>query len=99
MRRQQICLEHLSGPKDALIVRFSKQRVVIGRAENCDLVLDYDPTVSRQHACISSDGEQLFIEDLGSTHGTFVDGQRITQRTQLTQGAIIRVGNSYLRVP
>ncbi|MCX7967320.1 MAG: FHA domain-containing protein [Armatimonadetes bacterium] len=99
MRRVQIRIEHLSGPEDGKIVGFSKDRVIIGRAEDCDLVLAHDSTVSRRHAQVLCEGESLFIEDLGSTHGTFVDGQRITARTELRTGAIIRMGNTYLRVP
>ncbi len=98
MRRVQIRLEHLSGPEDGKIVGFSKERVRIGRSEDCDLVLAHDGTVSRRHAELVREGERLFIEDLGSTHGTFVDGQRISGRTEVRSGAIIRVGRSFLQV-
>lgn len=99
MRRVRIHIEHLSGPEDGKIVGFSKESIIIGRAENCDLVLAHDGTVSRRHAKVLVEGERLFIEDLGSTHGTFVDGQRISGRTELRPGAIIRIGNTYLQVP
>lgn len=99
MRGTQIRIEHLSGPEDGKVVGFSKNSIIIGRAEDCDLVLAHDGTVSRHHARIVRDGEKFFIEDLGSTHGTFVNGERITGRTELRPGAIIRMGNTYLRVP
>ncbi len=98
MRRVQIRLEHLSGPEDGKIVGFSKERVRIGRGEDADLVLAHDETVSRHHADVVREGEKLFVEDAGSTHGTFVDGQRISGRAELRPGSIMRVGHSFLQV-
>jgi serine phosphatase RsbU (regulator of sigma subunit) len=56
--------------------------VLIGRAKSCDIVLD-DPQVSREHARIERRGEEWVIEDLGSRHGTFVNGFRLAQATAL----------------
>ena len=48
----------------------------IGRAEDNDLTID-KPTVSRNHAVVTEEGERWFLEDRGSFNGTFVNGQRI----------------------
>lgn len=97
MRRPQIRIEYLSGPEDGKIVGFSKELVTIGRAEDCDLFIAHDPTVSRHHARLVREGEQVFLEDARSTHGTFVNGQQISGRKELTTDALVRVGNTWLR--
>jgi len=50
-------------------------RLVLGRGDDCDVVLDH-PSISRKHAAVEI-GEQLRIEDLGSANGTFVGGVRL----------------------
>jgi DNA-binding winged helix-turn-helix (wHTH) protein len=50
------------------------------------------PTVSRRHARILVDGEQVLLEDLDSKNGTFVRGQRITAPTPLSGGEVFRLG-------
>lgn len=58
-------------------VEIAGDKAVIGRGDDCDLVLD-DPTVSRRHAVISMRlGSPALIEDLDSDNGTYVNGQRI----------------------
>jgi DNA-binding NtrC family response regulator len=51
-------------------------RIVIGRSETADLRID-DPSVSRQHACITIEGDAITLVDLGSHNGTFVNGARV----------------------
>lgn len=70
--------------------------VTIGR-EDCEIVLA-DPEVSRRHATIRSLDDALAIEDLGSTNGTFVNGQRLTGVSALKDGDRIKMANSELRV-
>jgi putative peptide zinc metalloprotease protein len=68
--------------------------MTIGRAPGATLVLS-DPTVSRMHARISAGGE---LEDAGSSHGTWLDGVRVTGPSPLHDGAKIRLGDAELRV-
>jgi pSer/pThr/pTyr-binding forkhead associated (FHA) protein/Zn-dependent protease len=67
--------------------------VTIGRGPAASLRLE-DPTVSRMHARISG----ARIEDAGSSHGTYVDGARVTAPVALRDGARIRIGDQELRV-
>jgi adenylate cyclase len=75
--------------------------VVIGRPPanmQIDLDLTGDPLVSRLHARIFVEQGQYWVEDLGSTNGTWVNGRRITTKTALTAGAKIQVGQTHLEL-
>ncbi|MHC4135847.1 MAG: FHA domain-containing protein [Planctomycetota bacterium] len=66
---------------------------VLGRAVDCDIVVD-DTGSSRRHARLSVGGgsQTVFLEDLGSHNGTYVNEERISGRTQLEAGSAIRIG-------
>lgn len=59
--------------------RIAKERFVIGRGKHCDFVIN-SGKVSREHAVIVRDGPEYFIEDLGSSNGTWFNKQRIKRR-------------------
>lgn len=67
-------------------LRFAGQQMIIGRDPSCDYPLNY-PMISWQHAKLQRTPEGIQIEDLGSKNGTFVNGQRITQRVLLKAGS------------
>ena len=72
---------------------------LIGRAETGDGRLGDDPELSRRHARISRRaGDQLTIEDLGSTNGTLVNGKKITEAQTLRPGDTIKVGTTTIQV-
>jgi len=58
---------------------------IIGRSPDCDVVIGVRK-VSAKHARIAQDGAQFFVEDLGSSNGTFVNGRRISSRLVLRPG-------------
>ena len=66
--------------------------MVLGRDPQCDHVLDY-PMVSWRHARITRDGASLFVEDLNSSNGTFVNGERIRERTAVKPGDVVGLGS------
>jgi Zn-dependent protease len=72
------------------------EEVTLGRAPGSTVVLS-DPSVSRLHARISL-GEGPVLEDAGSSHGTYVDGVRVTGPVPLRDGVRIRLGDSELGV-
>ncbi len=67
----------------------------IGRADECDVHLA-DPSVSRAHAVVETVGDEPIVRDLGSTNGTFVNGQRIETKT-LHDGDELRFGNTRMQ--
>ena len=70
--------------------------IVIGRSSELDMVLVED-MVSRRHAKISVETGDIFLEDLGSTNGSFVNGEKVT-RTKLAEGDRILIGTSIIKV-
>jgi hypothetical protein len=72
------------------------KQIVIGRSSDLDMVLVED-MVSRKHSRISMQGDQIWIEDLGSTNGTFVNGEKI-KRARLKEGDRVLIGTSILKL-
>src|SRR4051812_50200441 len=71
--------------------------MTLGRAPGSTVVLA-DPKVSRTHARIHGDNGSVILEDAGSSHGTWLDGMRLTGPVVLHDGARIRVGDQELGV-
>src|SRR5688572_17799274 len=71
--------------------------LLIGRGSNAAIRLD-DDYVSTRHARIASSGDQWFVEDLGSTNGTYIGTQRLTQPTTLQLGSQVRIGKTTLEL-
>lgn len=71
--------------------------LVIGRSEECQIVLIGDGSVSRRHAIIRNNGRQVTVEDAGSSHGTYLNGVRITQPAPVRRGDVLQVGQTQLR--
>jgi hypothetical protein len=67
--------------------------LTIGRSSDNDLVLS-DPEVSRQHARFESTGGTVYVNDTGSSNGTFLNGKRITDAIELRAGDLIDVGST-----
>nr|WP_305888666.1 FHA domain-containing protein [Methylomonas sp. SURF-2] len=66
--------------------------LTMGRSPQCDFPLP-SPLVSREHARIVSSSDNIFIEDLGSTNGTFVNGKRLERRVALHKGDRVCIGS------
>lgn len=76
--------------------QLTREVTVIGRGSDADVVLD-DPGVSRRHAEIRLDDHGALVRDLGSTNGTFVDGER-TASARLTDGSRLTLGRTRITV-
>src|SRR5471030_582991 len=72
------------------------KQILVGRSSDLDMVLVED-MVSRKHARIAMQTDQIWIEDLGSTNGTFVNGEKI-KRARLKEGDRVLIGTSILKL-
>jgi pSer/pThr/pTyr-binding forkhead associated (FHA) protein len=70
----------------------------VGRGAENMIRLDADTTVSSRHATLSRRVDGLWVEDAGSTNGTFVNGARVTSARLLQPGDVIRIGHTDLLV-
>jgi pSer/pThr/pTyr-binding forkhead associated (FHA) protein len=86
-----------SGPNQGQSAPLSSQPILIGRGTDAAIRLD-DDYVSTRHARVASNGEQWFVEDLGSTNGTYLGQQRVTAPTPVAPGTAIRVGKTVLEL-
>jgi len=71
--------------------------LLIGRGSDAAIRLD-DDYVSTRHARIARSNDQWFVEDLGSTNGTYIGSHRLTQPPSLTLGSQIRIGKTTLEL-
>lgn len=71
---------------------FRGESILVGRGEGCDRVLDF-PMVSGKHARLVRSGNQVLVEDVGSSNGTFVNGQQIARPTPVRPGDLISLGS------
>jgi pSer/pThr/pTyr-binding forkhead associated (FHA) protein len=93
-------------PKRAAIVEGSStsgknfdlgQELTIGRSDKCHIVLD-DTYVSQVHARVFARGESYFLEDLGSTNGTYLNRKRVGGATELQRGDRVKIGKTVLEM-
>jgi pSer/pThr/pTyr-binding forkhead associated (FHA) protein len=75
----------------------TEQQITIGRSNDATLVLNDDYASSRHARLFPQDG-QWIVEDLGSTNGTYLDRQKVTQPTPVPTGVPIRIGKTVLEL-
>jgi pSer/pThr/pTyr-binding forkhead associated (FHA) protein len=73
------------------------QQITIGRANDATLVLN-DDYASTRHARLFPQDGQWIVEDLGSTNGTYLDRQKVTQPTPVPVGVPIRIGKTVMEL-
>jgi hypothetical protein len=71
----------------------TQESTIVGRGQSSDITIP-DPEISRQHAQFTREGSSHTVVDLGSTNGTFVNGQRVTGPTKLKNGDIVELGEA-----
>lgn len=76
---------------------FDDGEFIIGRSHSSDIILPSD-NVSRRHARLFTQDGRCFVEDLASSNGVFVNGERIHRATEVAHAAQIKVGDYYLHV-
>jgi len=95
--RSLIVVEHLghsslAGTRQEL----EGPRLLVGRKPDCAVRFDRrrDATVSAWHAQVRADGERLLLRDVGSLNGTYLNGKRVEDETELRRGDVVRLGRT-----
>jgi pSer/pThr/pTyr-binding forkhead associated (FHA) protein len=78
-------------------VTLDARPILIGRADDSTLVLD-DDYASTRHARISMQGDDWYVEDLGSTNGTYLDRAKVTGPTRVPLGVPVRIGKTVIEL-
>src|SRR3712207_5400398 len=97
-RRGEAFLAYRDGVGDLRLTRLTgRDRFAIGRTSGNEVVLDWDPQVSRSHAQLERLGSDWTLTDDGlSRNGSHVNGERVAGRRRLRDGDVVRVGRTTL---
>ena len=90
-------LQVVSGPNAGQSVPLSDQPILLGRGTDASIRLD-DDYVSTRHARFATNGEQWFVEDVGSTNGTYLGSQRVTSPVPVGIGIQVRLGKTIVEL-
>ena len=90
-------LRVVEGPKAGQTIALEGRPLLMGRAQDADLVL-VDDYASGRHARLFPQGTRWFLEDLGSTNGTYVNGAPVTRALPVGPGTAIRIGKTVMEL-
>ena len=91
-KEKQAYLLFISGPQVGKVVHLEGGSLVLGRGQEASLVIN-DPAISRQHSILTRVGTKVFVQDNGSTNGTYVNGRKV-DRAELQDGDKIQLSSS-----
>nr|WP_222132421.1 FHA domain-containing protein [Pseudonocardia sp. C8] len=85
------------GPLAGSRITLDSRPILIGRADDSTLKLD-DDYASTRHARISQQGDDWYVEDLGSTNGTYLERNKVTGPTRVPLGTPVRIGKTVIEL-
>jgi hypothetical protein len=94
-RKTRSYLEVINGENEGKVYYLDQQELVLGRNEDCDIEVK-DVEISRQHLKLFSENRRWFVQDLGSTNGTYVNKLRV-DRYMVNPGDKIKAGQTQFR--
>lgn len=94
---KQVILTDINSPIRSFQVPLNQSIIVGRKTVGCDIVLDYDKSVSRRHCEISVRNNKFYIRDLQSTSGTFLNGSKVLTETEIFSGNILKLGRLEMR--
>lgn len=92
-QRDQAYLIVISGPHVGRMYKIDREAMTLGRSPQVDIQLN-DLGVSRHHVRVESRGDEVFVRDLGSANGTFINGLQVTSDYRLADGDKITLGTT-----
>ena len=99
-RKARLTVETMSGPETGRTFEVAVDNSSIwGRdAAMCDVCLENDPYAARQHCALTVEADGVWLHDLGSKNGTYLNGIRIASAQKLRPGDLLRAGYSQFRI-
>lgn len=82
---------------DTIYRKVLQEYLVVGRIHG-DICIESDKSISSPHCEFSFEAGMLYVKDLESTNGTYLDGREITQKSVVLNGSVVRLGETELRV-
>jgi pSer/pThr/pTyr-binding forkhead associated (FHA) protein len=96
-RGKPTTLHVIGGPNTGQSVPLGDDPILLGRGTDAAIRLD-DDYVSTRHARFATNGEQWFVEDLGSTNGTYIGNQRVSNPVPIGIGIQVRLGKTIVEL-
>ena len=97
-RKRQLYLKVVQPPEHAGRTYDLDDELTIGRSPGCGVAMPQDIYTSTLHARLFRRNDQLWVEDLGSTNGTFVNSEQIGQAVRLGKGDLLQIGSTVFEV-
>ena len=97
-RKRQLYLKVVQPPEHAGHSYDLDDELTIGRSPGCGVAMSDDIYTSTLHARLFRRNDQLWVEDLGSTNGTFVNSEQISQAVRLGKGDLLQIGSTVFEV-
>jgi hypothetical protein len=97
-RRRQLYLKVVQPPEHVGRTYDLDDELTIGRSPGCGVAMPEDIYTSTLHARLFRRNDQLWVEDLGSTNGTFVNSEQISQAVRLGKGDLLQIGSTVFEV-
>ena len=97
-RRRQLYLKVVQPPEQVGRTYDLDDELTIGRSPGCGVAMPDDIYASTLHARLFRRNDQLWVEDLGSTNGTFVNSEQIKQPARLGKGDLLQIGSTVFEV-
>jgi pSer/pThr/pTyr-binding forkhead associated (FHA) protein len=97
-RKRQLYLKVVQPPEQAGRTYDLDDELTIGRSPGCGVAMPDDIYTSTLHARLFRRNDQLWVEDLGSTNGTFVNSEQMSQAVRLGKGDLLQIGSTVFEV-
>lgn len=88
---------HIVDGQELQVFPLLANEFIIGRLKVCGIYVSGDSSISRKHARIYREGVVFLVEDLGSSNGTFLNGEKVLQPTELRVSDKVEVGDQVFR--
>ena len=97
-RRRQLYLKVVQPAAQAGRTYDLDDELTVGRSPGCGVAMPEDIYTSTLHARLFRRNDQVWVEDLGSTNGTFVNSEQIKQAVRLSKGDLLQIGSTVFEV-